>query len=61
MPNQWFDIALVLPIDGQTVYVRRIGVENPYNAVWIDLSATFLLDNGLELPWYFVSKWLPRP
>lgn len=59
MPRIWYDIAAVLPADGQLVYVRRLMYENPYEATWHDVDDGFTMPNGLILPWQWVSRWSP--
>lgn len=61
MPVQWYDTALTLPADGQTVWVRRIGLEAPYEAIWHTVDLGFTLGNGLVLDWQWASRWTERP
>lgn len=60
MPQQWFDTALELPVHGQAVWVRRIGLEAPYEATWNAALGAFVLPNGLVLDWQWASKWTER-
>lgn len=53
----WNDIALVLPADGEIVWIRRLMVNYPMLAAWNESSSVFIAPNGLSIPWYMIGKW----
>ena len=55
--NIWYDVNVQLPTDGQHVYIRRWDMEIPYAVYFHTATNTFTMPNGLELAWYYVSKW----
>lgn len=59
MASTWFDIATDLPGDGDTVWIRRLMVEVPYQATWDATVSAFIMPNGLYLDWQLVSRWKP--
>lgn len=58
----WFDPAVTLPVDGASVYVRRLlfSIQTPLDAVYVSASHSFTMPNGLQLDWQFVAAWRIR-
>jgi len=55
--SPWKDVAVILPADGQVVWIRRLQVEVPYSVTYHSATNSFTMPNGLDLSWEFVSRW----
>lgn len=57
MASLWTDILISQPIDGASVWIRRLYDEVPVIAVYDATAQRFTTTGGLLIPAYLVSRW----
>ena len=55
--SEWKRMPGAVPVDGTTVWVRRVWFGPSFLADWSALTGEFTTENGLVLPWWVVDAW----
>jgi len=58
--SPWQDLYLCPPADGQSVWLRRCGMDTAaFRAVFDRANCVFTLPSGWQVHWYEVWRWRP--